>query len=95
MRTFTEVMSSITRKLNTNVHLQAMSELAVEQPNLSKVLDEVKYVKQDTYNFFIKMATDCTHVIEMYMAGKGNSTQYFAHEGTGEAVLIVAQMSPG
>lgn len=81
MRTFTEVMSSITRKLNTNVHLQAMSELAVEQPNLSKVLDEVNYVKQDTYNFFIKMATDCTHVIEMYMAGKGKVISIFSSRG--------------
>lgn len=47
-----------------------MADLAVEQPNLTKLLKQVDSVREDTYKFFIKMATDCTLVIEKYMAGR-------------------------
>lgn len=47
-----------------------MTELAVEQPNLSKLLHEARYVREDTYNFFIQMATKCHLLIETYMVGR-------------------------
>lgn len=70
VRTFTKVMSAVSEQLGTDKHIQMMAELAVEQPNLTKLLKQVDSVKEDTYKFFIKMATDCTLVIEKYMAGR-------------------------
>jgi len=69
IRTFSAVMTTVSKKLSTDEHFQAIADIAVEQPNLTKFLHEVQYVKQETYSFFIKMATDCTITIERYMTG--------------------------
>lgn len=66
--TFTEVMKEISRRMGTAEYTKAMSEFAVEQPNLCKLLREVNYTKEDTYPFFIEMASSCTELIEIYMS---------------------------
>lgn len=56
--------------MGTAAYTEAMSEFALEQPNLHKLLGEVQHTQQDTYPFFIEMAASCTDLIEVYMASK-------------------------
>ncbi|XP_053396220.1 uncharacterized protein LOC123550883 [Mercenaria mercenaria] len=70
-RIFSAVMQNISVRLGTVEYTQALAAFAVEQPNLQKLLTEVNYTRQDTYQFFIEMATNCTDLIERYMAGDG------------------------
>ncbi|XP_053396231.1 uncharacterized protein LOC123550891 isoform X2 [Mercenaria mercenaria] len=68
---FTAVMMNISKRLGTTQYTEAMAEFTVEHPNLQKLLTDVKHTRQDTYHFFIKIATDCTVLIDQFMAGDG------------------------
>ncbi|XP_053396226.1 nephrocystin-3-like isoform X2 [Mercenaria mercenaria] len=68
---FTAVMVNISKRLGTTEYTEAMAEFTVEHPNLQKLLTDVKYTRQDTYHFFIKIATDCTVLVDQFMAGDG------------------------
>ena len=59
-------MQDIADKLGTEEYTKALSEFAVEQPNLQKMLTEVMYTKEDTYHFFIEVAEKCTGLIERF-----------------------------
>lgn len=63
-------MKNISERLGTAEYAKALAEFTLEQPNLQKLLTEVKYTRQDTYRFFIEMATKCTDLIERFMGGK-------------------------
>ncbi|XP_052239324.1 uncharacterized protein LOC127850378 isoform X3 [Dreissena polymorpha] len=68
-QTFSIVLTDISRRFHSHEYASALSEFAVEQPNLQKLLAEIHHTTQDTYAFFIQMATECTSFIEKYMAG--------------------------
>ncbi|KAL4235350.1 hypothetical protein ACF0H5_006985 [Mactra antiquata] len=70
-KTFTAVMKEICRIMGTSEYTKAMSEFAMEQPNLCKLMKEVNHTKEDTYHFFIEVASSCTELIEVYMANDG------------------------
>ena len=76
---FTAVMKNISEKLGTSEYTKALASFTEEQPNLQKLLSEVKYTKQDTYHFFIEMATKCTELIERYMAGNNLNKRHMAN----------------
>ena len=56
--------------MGTEDYTKALSEFMLEQANFHKLLTEVIYTKEDTYHFFIEIATTCTSLIENFMAGK-------------------------
>ena len=66
---FTAVMVNISRRLDTSEYTEAVAEFTTEHPNLQNFLTDVKYTRQDTYHFFIKVATDCTVLVDNFMAG--------------------------
>ncbi|KAH3739796.1 hypothetical protein DPMN_046486 [Dreissena polymorpha] len=68
-RTFSAVLMDISRRFHSHEYASALAEFAVEQPNLQKLLAEIYHTTQDTYAFFIQMATECTSFIEKYMPG--------------------------
>ncbi|XP_060594578.1 uncharacterized protein LOC132748924 isoform X2 [Ruditapes philippinarum] len=68
---FTAVMVRISSRLYTPEYTKAVAELTIEYPNLQKLLTDVEYTTQDTYHFFIKVATDCTGLVDNFMAGEG------------------------
>lgn len=63
-------MRNISKQMGSEAYTAALSEFAIEQPNLQKLLGEVEHTKQDTYPFFIEIASSCTQLIEGFMAGK-------------------------
>jgi len=63
-------MTSIAVKVGTAEYTRVMAEFVVEQPNLQKLLTEVHHTTQDTYKFFIEIATKCNQLIETFMPGK-------------------------
>ncbi|KAL4232472.1 hypothetical protein ACF0H5_007164 [Mactra antiquata] len=67
---FSTVVKNITQRLGTVEYTKALSEISVEQPNLEKLLTEIRYTSQDNYKFFIQMATNCTELIERFMPGR-------------------------
>lgn len=62
-------MQKISKQLGTVEYTTALAEFTLEQPNLQKLINEVTYTRADTYHFFIQMATNCTELIERFMAG--------------------------
>lgn len=56
--------------MGTAAYTEAMVEFSMEQPNLHKLLGEIHHTRQDTYPFFIEMATTCSELIEIYMASQ-------------------------
>ncbi|XP_053396229.1 nephrocystin-3-like isoform X2 [Mercenaria mercenaria] len=68
---FTAVMVNISKRIGTTQYTEAMAEFTLEHPNLQKLLTDVKHTRQDTYHFFIKIATDCTVLVDQFMAGDG------------------------
>lgn len=64
------MITQIAKELCTDKHCRARDELALELPNLQKLLTEAKHLQAETYKFYIKMVTDCTKVIEEYLVGK-------------------------
>ncbi|KAH3739803.1 uncharacterized protein LOC127850178 isoform X2 [Dreissena polymorpha] len=75
-QTFTEVMTSISRRFTSPEYESALADFAFEQPNLQKLLLEVQFTTQDNYTFFIRMATESTDFIEKYLAG--NSEDFYS-----------------
>ncbi|XP_052252183.1 uncharacterized protein LOC127858895 isoform X1 [Dreissena polymorpha] len=75
-QTFTEVMTSISRRYTSQEYANALADFAFEQPNLQKLLLEIQYTTQDTYTFFIQMATESTEFIEQYLTG--NSEDFYS-----------------
>ncbi|KAH3739806.1 uncharacterized protein LOC127850184 [Dreissena polymorpha] len=75
-KTFTKVMTSISRRFTSQDYASALADFAFEQPNLQKLLLEIQYTTQDTYTFFIRMATESAVFIEQYLAG--NSEDFYS-----------------
>ncbi|KAH3777913.1 hypothetical protein DPMN_179362 [Dreissena polymorpha] len=72
---FTEVMTNISRILCQR-RMQAPWRITFEQPNQWKMLLEIQDTTEDTYTFFIWIATESTDFIEKYLAGEAiNVTQ--------------------
>ncbi|KAH3777910.1 hypothetical protein DPMN_179359 [Dreissena polymorpha] len=69
-------MTSISRRYTSHEYASALANFAFEQPNLQKLLLEIQYTTQDTYTFFIRMATESTQFIEQYLAG--NSEDFYS-----------------
>lgn len=65
-------MVRISERIGTAEYTKAMAEFSVEQPNLQKLLTEVHYTTEDTYHFFIEIATTCSQMIETFMTGMSN-----------------------
>ena len=63
-------MKEIATKMSTVAYTEAMSVFVLEQPNLHKLLGEIRHTTEDTYPFFIEMASSCTDLIERYMASR-------------------------
>ncbi|XP_052776487.1 uncharacterized protein LOC128214184 [Mya arenaria] len=73
IRLFCGVMKDIADKMGTSEYTKAIAEFSMEQPNLRKLLWEVDDTKQDTYHFFIEIASSCTELIEKYMADQSDA----------------------
>ena len=71
-KAFVKVMKALCRKLGTEEYTKALSQFSQEQPNLQKLLTEVYHSTNETYPFFIKVASDCTELIERFMASKSD-----------------------
>ncbi|XP_052250016.1 uncharacterized protein LOC127857584 [Dreissena polymorpha] len=69
-------MTSISRRYTSQEYANALADFAFEQPNLQKLLLEIQYTTQDTYTFFIRMATESTEFIEKYLTG--NSEDFYS-----------------
>ncbi|KAH3834046.1 hypothetical protein DPMN_107364 [Dreissena polymorpha] len=69
-------MTSISRRFTSHEYASALADFAFEQPNLQKLLLEIQYTTQDTYTFFIRIATESTEFIEKYLAG--NSEDFYS-----------------
>ncbi|KAL4232475.1 hypothetical protein ACF0H5_007167 [Mactra antiquata] len=69
---FTEVVGNISEKLGSSEYASALTEFAAEQPNLVKLLGDVAYTRQDTYNFFIEIAAQYTALIERFMPAESD-----------------------
>ena len=65
-----KVMNTLCRQLGTEEYTKALSKFSQEQPNLQKLLTEVYNSTILTYPFFIKVAADCTELIERFMSSK-------------------------
>ena len=57
-------------QLGTEEFSKALSQFSQEQPNLQKLLTEVYNSTEETYPFFIKVAADCTELIDRLMSSK-------------------------
>lgn len=66
--TFVKVMKTLCRQLGTEEYTKALSQFSQEQPNLQKLLTEVYHSTNETYPYFIKIAADCTELIERFMS---------------------------
>ncbi|WAR23912.1 hypothetical protein MAR_037581 [Mya arenaria] len=66
-------LADIADKMGTSEYTKAIAEFSMEQPNLRKLLWEVDDTKQDTYHFFIEIASSCTELIEKYMADQSDA----------------------
>ena len=68
--TFVKVMKTLCSQLGTEEYTKALSHFSQEQPNLQKLLTEVYQSTNETYPYFIKVAADCTELIERFMPSK-------------------------
>lgn len=66
--TFVKVMKTLCAQLGTEEFSKALSQFSQEQPNLQKLLTEVYNSTEETYPFFIKVAADCTELIDRFMS---------------------------
>ena len=69
-RVFSTVMTEIAEQLGTTESVRAMAQFSQEQPNFQKLMTEVYYTTEDSYRFFITMATRCTDLIERFLLSK-------------------------
>ena len=58
--------------MDTKEYSQAVLEFTVEHPNLEKLLQDVLYTTEDTYNYYIEIVSSCNALIEKYMSSKYN-----------------------
>ena len=63
-------MKTLCSQLGTEEYTKALSQFSQEQPNLQKLLTEVYHSTNETYPYFIKVAADCTELIERFMPSK-------------------------
>ena len=63
-------MKTLCSQLGTEEYAKALSQFSQEQPNLQKLLTEVYHSTNETYPYFIKVAADCTELIERFMPSK-------------------------
>ncbi|XP_052817045.1 uncharacterized protein LOC128243355 [Mya arenaria] len=70
---FSRVMKDIAHRMGTCEYTKAIADFALEQPNLRKLLHEVHHTKQENYKFFIEMASECTDLIEQFMAEESDN----------------------
>ena len=67
-RTFATVMKRISSQMDTKEYSTAVLEFTVEHPNFEKLLKDVLFTTEDTYNFYIEIVSSCSALIEKYMS---------------------------
>lgn len=63
-------MQRLSAKMDTKEYSEAVMEFTVEHPNLEKLLKDVLFSTEDTYNFYIEVVSSCNALIEKYMSSK-------------------------
>ncbi|XP_046571682.1 uncharacterized protein LOC124279847 [Haliotis rubra] len=69
-QTFSEVMNQLSRKLGTKDYTEAVADLAVEHPNLQKLMMDVRHSNQETYPVYIQMVESSSEVIQNFFGGE-------------------------
>ncbi|XP_067675013.1 uncharacterized protein [Haliotis asinina] len=69
-QTFSEVMIQLSRKLGTKDYTEAVADLAVEHPNLQKLMMDVRHSNQETYPIYIQMVESSSEVIQNFFGGE-------------------------
>ncbi|XP_046353904.2 uncharacterized protein LOC124133528 [Haliotis rufescens] len=69
-QTFSEVLNQLSLKLGTKDYTEAVADLAIEHPNLQKLMVDVKHSSQETYPIYIEMVASSSNVIENFFGGE-------------------------